>query len=109
MRERLIVLRERRAHLLERAAVEREQLGAMLERTDVATRWFATGARLLAQAKQHPVWIFAAVAFLVALRPRRMLGWLMKGWTLYQVYRRGRALLERLAPGLISATRNVSA
>lgn len=105
MRERLIALRERRAALLGRAAAEREELGVMLERTDVATRWFATAAHLVAQAKQHPMWIAAGVAFLVALRPRRMLGWVMKGWTVYRVYRRGRALLDRLAPGLASALR----
>lgn len=105
MRERLIALRERRAVLLGRAAVEREQLGVMLEHTDVATGWFATAAHLVAQAKQHPLWIAAGVAFLVALRPRRMLGWLIKGWTIFRVYRRGRALLDRLAPGLVSALR----
>ncbi len=102
MRERLIVLRERRARLLARAASEREALGAFVDRTDTAGRWMETAARLLSEAKQHPAWIAAGAAFLLALRPKRALGWVAKGWTLYQLYRRGRVLWDRVAPYVIA-------
>lgn len=105
MRERLIALRERRARLLERAAAEREQLGALVDRSDVLTRWMQAASRAVDEAKRHPAWLLAGVALLAALRPRRTLGWLMKGWALYRMFRRGRALLERFAPGLLATPR----
>lgn len=105
MRERLIVLRERRAGLLSRAAAEREALGAFIDRTDSASRWGEKALSLLAEAKQHPAWIAAGAAFLLAMRPKRALGWAAKGWTLYQLYRRGRVLWERVAPYMADARR----
>lgn len=106
MRERLIVLRERRALLVSHAGAEREALGAFIDRTDTASRWMETAMRLIAEAKQHPAWIAAGAGLLLALRPRRALGWAAKGWTLYQLYRRGQLLWERIAPHIIAARSN---
>lgn len=98
MRERLIELRERRARLLERANGERETLAAYLARADAATRWVETGRLLVASLRRRPLWVAAAVVLLVALRPRRVLTWLAKGWTLWQLYRQARLWWQRLAP-----------
>ncbi|MDA8107112.1 MAG: YqjK family protein [Betaproteobacteria bacterium] len=98
MRERLIALRERRARLLARASAEREALAGLLNRADSATAWLGKVARLLAEARLRPVWIAAAVAVLVGLRPKRTLKWLASGWTLWQAYRGARLWLRRLAP-----------
>ena len=89
-RERLIRLAERRAQLQERARIEREALAGLIARSD---EWSAVlqGARRVAGELRRQPWIVAAgVALLVALRPRRVLGWLMKGWTAWRIYRGAR-------------------
>lgn len=103
MRERLIVLRERRARLLERAADERERLALFVDSTGVLEHWMAIGSRFAAEARRHPAWLMAGAAFVIALRPRRVLSWLVKGWSLYQVYRRGQRLWVRVSPRIAAA------
>ena len=98
MRERLIVLREQRQRLLERAAGEREKLGAFVDRTGAMDHWMLLGSRLAAEIRKHPGWLLAAVAVLAALRPRRALSWAIKGWSLYQLYRRGSSLWAQVSP-----------
>jgi hypothetical protein len=100
MRERLIILRERRALLLQRAEAERATLAVAVSRADAAMRWIDTGRALIDAAARRPLWIVAAVAFLVALRPRRALKWIAGGWSLFRVYRGARAWLRRVAPSL---------
>lgn len=105
MRERLIVLRERRTRLLERASAERERLARVVQATGIAEPWLEAGERLVAQARRHPGWVLAAVAVVVALKPRRAIAYAVKGWSLYQLYRRGRALWERVGPLVAGAAR----
>lgn len=107
MRERLIVLRERRQRLIEGAAAERDALDRLLERNDVPSRWMNAGVMAGAFLKQHPLWIAAAAGLLLALKPRRLIAWAMKGWSLYQLYRRGLVIWDRVAP-LVMATRRAS-
>lgn len=100
---RLIELRERRAHLVERARGERERLAALLSRADPALSWLAAGRRLLDEARRRPLIVLAAVALLVALRPRRVLKLLASGWSLWQIYRRAQRWWALAAPAAVGA------
>lgn len=96
-RERLIQLAERRARLVERAQAERESLAALVERTDEAASWLGTARNLLQELGRQPLIVVAGAAFLIALRPRRALGWLAKGWSLWRLYRGARRWWLRFA------------
>ena len=91
MRGRLLLLAERRATLAARAGAERESLAAFMARTDrpvlMANRALAAGRRLLDELRRQPLLVAAGVALLVALRPRRALGWALKGWTVWRTVR----------------------
>lgn len=98
MRSRLIELRERRARLRERAARERAALDHWVARAELFESWADQGAAALKWLGRRPLWVAAAAALALALRPRRALGWLSKGVTLWQLWRQGRALWQRIAP-----------
>jgi len=98
MRSRLIELRERRAQLRERAARERAALDHWVARAEVLEGWADQGAAALQWLGRRPLWIAAGMGLLLALRPRRALGWLSKGFTLWQLWRQARAWWRRLAP-----------
>ena len=91
MRARLIVLAERRARLQARAQSERETLAAVLTPTDgaalAALAVYRAVQRSLKEARRHPLFMAVGVALLVALRPRRALSWLARGWSLWRLYR----------------------
>jgi len=91
MRGRLLLLAERRAGLAARASAERESLAAFMARTDgavrMATRALAVGRRLLDELRRQPLLVAAGVALLIAFRPRRALGWALKGWSLWRTVR----------------------
>jgi len=91
MRARLIVLAERRARLRARAQSEREMVAAVLTPTDgaalAAVSAYRAVQRALEEARRHPLFMAVGVALLVALRPRRALSWLARGWSLWRLYR----------------------
>ncbi len=91
MRGRLLLLAERRAGLAARASAERESLAAFMARTDgpvrMANSALAAGRRLLDEARRQPLLVAAGAVLLIALRPRRALGWALKGWTLWRTIR----------------------
>jgi hypothetical protein len=87
MRERLIELAERRARLQAQARVEREDLGAFVGRVDQALALLDPLRRVIAELRRQPWIVAGGVALLFALRPKRTLGWLMKGWTAWRLYR----------------------
>jgi hypothetical protein len=72
MRARLLELVARKAALTERSRAERERLAA-----------------LLGEAR-GPFALAAGAALLIALRPRRVLRWLARGWSTLQIYRAAR-------------------
>jgi hypothetical protein len=86
-----LLLAERRAKLAARASAERESLAAFMARTDgtvrVANRVLAAGRRLLDELRRQPLLVVAGVVLLIALRPRRALGWALKGWTVWRTVR----------------------
>jgi hypothetical protein len=101
MRERLLALAERRARLAARAQAERETISAMLAPTDAAASLAASLMRVargvLDQAGRHPLSVIAGTALLVALRPRRAIAWLSRGWSLWRLYRGARGWWLRFA------------
>jgi YqjK-like protein len=109
MRGRLLLLAERRAGLAARASAERESLAAFMARTDkpvrIAASALAAGRRLLDEARRQPLLVAAGVALLIALRPRRALGWALKGWTLWRTVRSAQRWWQ-LVSGTIGAPAN---
>ena len=101
MRERLLALAERRVRLMARAQDERTAINALLAPADgaasMAVSLFRTARRALAQARNHPLIVIAGVALLVALRPRRVISWIAKGWTLWGIYRSAQGWLQRFS------------
>ena len=91
MRERLLELAERRAHLQARARSERESILVLLAPADGAAAVVASALRAaqraLGEARRHPLIMVTGVALIVALRPRRALTWLARGWSLWRLYR----------------------
>lgn len=90
-RDRLLKLAERRTQLVERAARERETLAAFVARGDSAAQTalgVADGVRrTMSELQRRPVLAAVLVGLLVALRPRRALGWAAKGWSAWRLYR----------------------
>lgn len=93
----LIRLAERRAHLLERAHAERESLAAVMARSDEAALLLQRLRRLTEELRNRPWIIAGGVALLVALRPKRALGWLLKGWSAWRMYRGAQRWWKQIA------------
>ena len=100
-RARIVALAERRAQLVERARHEREAVAGLLARTDapvqLAAQALAKGKRLLAELRERPAIAAAGVALLIALRPRRAFGWLLKGWSAWRLYRGAQRFWQRVS------------
>jgi len=86
-RAHLIRLAERRARLQQRAHAEREELAAVMGRSDEAALLLLRLRRLIEELRNRPWIVAGGAALLVALRPRRALGWLVKGWSAWRMYR----------------------
>lgn len=107
MRERLLTLVETRARLSARAQAERDQLVVLLAPADAAaaviTSVFQVARRAADAARRHPLPFIAGVALLVALRPRRVVGLLVRGWSLWRLYRGASEVWQRFAQSSGSA------
>lgn len=103
IRERLLALREQRAQFVVRAEHQRDGLATLVARAETATLWLERSRTLLGNLRAHPVWIAAAVALLVVLRPRKSLKLIATGLSLWRGWRSLRAFLERIMPGPTSA------
>lgn len=97
MRERLLTLAETRARLSARAQAERDHLVVLLAPVDGAAAVFQAARRAIDEARRHPLLLIAGVALLVALRPRRALSWLARGWSLWRLYRGASGVWQRFA------------
>ena len=101
MRERLLALAGRRARLVARAQAERATIGTLLAPADraasLAVSLLHAARRALDHAGRHPLIVAAGVALLIALRPRRALTWLGRGWSLWRLYRGAHGWWLRLA------------
>jgi hypothetical protein len=47
----------------------------------------AAGHRLLEELRRRPLLVSVGVALLIVFRPRRALGWALKGWSLWRTVR----------------------
>ena len=107
MRARLLELAERRAHLVARAQSERASINALLAPADAAAALASSltqlAHRVQEQAARYPLLVVAGVALLAALRPKRAVTWLSRGWSLWRLYRGARGWWLRFsAPGTAS-------
>lgn len=101
MRARLLALAERRTRLVARAQAERESVARLLAPTDtvasMASAVYRIALRVIHEAKQHPLFAIAGGAVLAAMRPRRAIGWIARGWSLYRLYRNLLPVWQRFA------------
>ena len=99
MRERLLALAERRARLVVHAQAERATISRLLAPADAAASLGISLCRLAGdlvnRARQYPLGVIAGAALLVALRPKRAIAWLSRGWSLWRLYRGARGWLLR--------------
>jgi hypothetical protein len=91
--------------LLRRARARARGARSITARAEVIEGWADQGAAAVQWLGRRPLLVAAAAALALALRPRRALGWLSKGVTLWQLWRQARALWRRLAPVLAEAKR----
>jgi len=94
MRQRLLALAEKRTRLVARAESERATIDTLLAPVDAAaslgTSLCRIARRVGDQARQYPLGVVAGLALLVALRPKRAIAWLSRGWSLWRLYRGAR-------------------
>lgn len=62
----------------------------MLERGDEVASLLARVRGIVEQLRRRPWIVAGVVGLLVALRPRRALGWLVRGWSAWRLYREAR-------------------
>ena len=103
IRERLIALRERRAHLVALAETQRADTLVMVRRAELATAWFDRAAFYARWLRGQPVLVAVAVALLVALRPAKALKWFGTGISLWRSWKSLSAVIDRLAPDRVPA------
>jgi YqjK-like protein len=91
IRNQLIALGARRSRLAADAQSEREAIARAIAPADgaasVVASLLAVARRAAGEARQRPELVVAGVALLVALRPRRALAWIARGWSLWRLYR----------------------
>jgi hypothetical protein len=101
MRERLLALAEKRTRLVARAQADRESLAQLLVPTDamsaMATSVFRAVRRIFQEARKYPLLALAGGVVLAAMRPRRAIGWIARGWSLYRLYRSLAPVVQRFA------------
>jgi len=103
MRARLLALAENRTRLVARAQAEREAISGLLAPADAASSMalavYNLARRVLQEAREHPLIAIAGGVALAALRPRRAIAWIAKGWSLYRMYRSLLPVWQRFAAG----------
>jgi len=87
MNEKLIQLAEQRAALVARAAAQRAELSQALSSWRGPLNVVDRGWAALRYLGSNPMVLGGVAAFLIALRPLRMVKWLPPGWLLWRVVR----------------------
>ena len=90
----LTEIRARRAHLMARAAVERERISVQLHAWEAPLALADKGYAAARYLRQNPQWIVAAAVLLAVLRPRRALSWARNGLIAWRAWRWIRASLR---------------
>ena len=103
MRARLLALAEHRMRLVARAQAERQAIAMLLTPADAASSAalavYNLARRMLQEAREHPLFAIAGGVALAAIRPRRAIAWIAKGWSLYRMYRGLLPVWQRFAAG----------
>jgi len=87
MNEKLIELAEQRAALVARAAAQRAELSQVLSSWRGPLNVVDQGWAAVRYLGSNPMVLGGVAAFLIALRPWRMVKWLPPGWLLWRVAR----------------------
>lgn len=85
MNAKLIELAERRATLVARAATQRTELAQALSPWRKPLAAIDQGVLMARYLARHPVLLAGAVAFAALIRPRRVFGWLRRGWVVWRM------------------------
>ncbi|MDD5180203.1 MAG: YqjK-like family protein [Gallionellaceae bacterium] len=85
MNAKLIELAERRATLVARAATQRTELAQALAPWRKPLAAADQGMLIARYLANHPALLAGAVAFTALIRPRRVFGWLRRGWVMWRV------------------------
>ncbi|MBS4095895.1 MAG: YqjK-like family protein [Sulfuricella sp.] len=91
MNARQVELIRRRERLLMRAEAQRHELGEALRAWRVPLRVIDGGVTVVRTLRTHPLLWIAPLALLIAARPRRVMRWSGKVWTLWRLWRSLRA------------------
>ena len=103
MRARLLALAEHRTLLVARAQADRESVARLLVPVDAASSMalavYNVARRVVHEAREHPLFAIAGGVALAAIRPRRAIAWIVKGWSFYRMYRSLLPVWQRFAAG----------
>jgi hypothetical protein len=92
MNRNLTELHLQRGRLIERCATQRRtlthQLTPVRTACQTADRTLAAVRTTILYVQQHPAGVAAFVTALLVLRPRRVWGWLQRGFFLWRAWRR---------------------
>lgn len=109
MRARLLALAEHRTRLVARAQADRESVARLLAPVDAASAMalavYNLARRALREAREHPLIAVTGGVALAAMRPRRAIAWIAKGWSLYRMYRGLLPVWQRFSAGAAPAGR----
>ena len=95
MSTRLAELRTRRALLQERAAQERDEVARLVHASSPPLRIADWGLRALRLIRSNPVLVGGVLGAAAILQPGRALTWSLRGWTIWQAWRRFRGGRDR--------------
>ena len=91
MNTRQIELIRRRERLLVRAETQREELAAIAQGWQMPLRVVDSGIEVLRTLRAHPLLWVTPLAVMVVARPRRVMQWGGKAWSLWRLWRVWRA------------------
>ena len=88
MNGRLGRLADRRARLIAQAEMQRRTLSQDIEPWRTPLAFVDQGVVGLRYIRRHPEWIVGGLILLAALRPRRFVKWLGRGWVSWRLAHR---------------------
>lgn len=94
MSKRLIELAERRERLVALAASQRSEFSRNLSPLKTGCAIADKGVMAVRYLQQHPALVAGGVGLLVALRPRKALNWLKRGWFAWRMVQKLRQRLS---------------
>jgi len=90
MSKRLDEIRRRREHLVARSEIQRSEMAYLAQSVEKPLRLLDRGMGIVNIFREHPVLMALAASLLVATPRHRLLLWIgraLTGWELYQVVR----------------------